>query len=112
MAAIQRKPLSAKPAAGVAESKSGRRSGQKHAAPAPVRTGGRIGQAVQFWLHEEDRRLIRELAAWLAGQGIRSTDSMIIRATLRAAKTGEGLLTAYRQAAELDGRLKQHRKAS
>src|ERR1700756_5644709 len=29
------------------------------------------GLPVQFWLHDEDRRLIRELAAWLAGQGER-----------------------------------------
>lgn len=69
----------------------------------------RVGKPVQFWLHEEDRRLVRELAAWLAGQGLRSTDSLVIRSALRAAKTGGELLDAYRQAAQLDGRLKQHK---
>lgn len=69
----------------------------------------RVGKPVQFWLHEEDRRLVRELAAWLAGQGFRSTDSLVIRSALRTAKTGEELLKAYRQAAQLDGRLKQHK---
>ena len=69
----------------------------------------RVGKPVQFWLHEEDRRLVRELAAWLAGQGLRSTDSLIIRAALRTAKTGGELLNAYREAAQLDGRLKEHK---
>jgi hypothetical protein len=69
----------------------------------------RTGKPVQFWLHDEDRQLVRELAAWLAGQGIRSTDSMVIRAALRTAKTGGELLDAYREAAQLDGRLKQHK---
>lgn len=71
-----------------------------------VSTPARIGKPVQFWMHEEDRKLIRELAAWLAGQGIRSTDSMVVRAALRLVKTGPGFLEAYRNAAALDGRLK------
>jgi hypothetical protein len=71
----------------------------------------RVGKPVQFWFHDEDRRLVRELAAWLAGQGERPTDSMVLRAALRTAKTGGGLLEAYRQAAQLDGRLKQHKTA-
>jgi hypothetical protein len=71
----------------------------------------RVGKPVQFWLHEEDRKLVRELAAWLSGQGERPTDSLVIRAALRTAKTGSELLDAYRQAAQLDGRLKQHKSA-
>ena len=67
----------------------------------------KVGKAVQFWMHEEDTQLVRELSAWLAGQGIRPSDSMVIRATLRYAKTGSALLEAYRQASKLDGRLKQ-----
>jgi hypothetical protein len=69
----------------------------------------RKGKQVQFWFHEEDGRLVRELAAWLAGQGLRPTDSLVIRAALRTAQTGAGLLQAYRRAAELDGRLKRHK---
>jgi len=67
----------------------------------------RMGKPVQFWMHDEDRKLVRELSAWLAGQGIRPTDSMVIRAVLRLAKTGNGLLEAYWQAAKLDGRIKR-----
>jgi hypothetical protein len=66
---------------------------------------------VQFWLHDEDRRLVRELAAWLAGQGVRSTDSLVIRAALRTAKTGGEFLEAYQHASQLDGRLKLHKNA-
>jgi hypothetical protein len=67
----------------------------------------KMGHPVQFWMHDEDRKLVRELSAWLAGQGVRATDSMVIRATLRFAKTGSGLLEAYWQASRLDGRLKR-----
>jgi hypothetical protein len=70
---------------------------------------GRVGSPVQFWFHDEDRLLLRELAAWLAGQGLRSTDSMVMRAALRSVKTGGDFLEAYRRASELDGRLKRHR---
>jgi hypothetical protein len=68
---------------------------------------GKRGKPVQFWMHDEDRKLVRELSAWLAGQGVRPSDSMVIRAALRLAKTGSGLLEAYWQAAKLDGRIKR-----
>jgi hypothetical protein len=78
------------------------------AAPvAPVRRA-RIGKPVQFWMHEEDLRILRELSAWLAGQGVRASDSLVIRTALRSAKTGSELLQSYRDAAQLDGRLKQN----
>jgi hypothetical protein len=77
---------------------------RRAAATAPPKSKG--GKPVQFWLHDEDRRLVRELAAWLAGQGVRSTDSLVIRAALRTARTNAEFLEAYRHAAQLDGRLK------
>jgi hypothetical protein len=85
--------------------------GQKSAVSTSRATKGRAGKAVQFWIHEEDRRLLRELAAWLAGQGERPTDSMVIRSALRVTKTGAEFLKAYRDASLLDGRLKQHKSA-
>jgi hypothetical protein len=81
------------------------------AAAATKQIKNRVGKPVQFWMHDEDRRLVRELAAWLAGQGERPTDSLVIRSALRMASTGGDLLKAYRQASQLDGRLKQHRNA-
>jgi hypothetical protein len=64
----------------------------------------------QFWFHDEHRQMIRELSAWLAGQGMRTSDSMVVRAALRIAKTGSVLLEAYRAETKLDGRIK-HSKA-
>jgi hypothetical protein len=76
-------------------------------APAEKKPKSRVGKPVQFWMHDEDRKLVRELSAWLPGQGLRPTDSMVIRAVLRLAKTGGGLIEAYWDAAKLDGRLKR-----
>jgi hypothetical protein len=89
---------------------SPRRKAARRAESLPA-AKSRVGKPVQFWLHEEDRQLVRELAAWLAGQGIRTTDTMVIRSALRMAKTGGELLDAARQASQLDGRLKQHKTA-
>jgi hypothetical protein len=76
-------------------------------APAEKKLKSRKGKPVQFWMHDDDRKLVRELSAWLAGQGLRTTDSLVVRAALRLAKTGGGLIEAYWEAAKLDGRLKR-----
>jgi hypothetical protein len=118
LATIQRKapsnpvpPPDAPPeAAGEDRTESQRRKPVREAA-VPGQSRGRVGKPVQFWLHDEDRRLVRELSAWLAGQGERPTDSMVIRSALRMARTDADLLKAYRQASQLDGRLKQHKIA-
>ena len=68
----------------------------------------KVGKPVQFWMHDEDRKLVRELSAWLAGQGVRPSDSMVIRAALRFAKTGNEFLECYWEASRLDGRLKRY----
>ncbi len=113
LAAIQRKVPASQPAepnpATTAMPPPVEPDQQEVSRPRPSRRKSRVGSPVQFWFHDEDRRLVRELAAWLAGQGLRPTDSMVIRAALRTAKTGGELLQAYRQASELDGRLKQQK---
>jgi hypothetical protein len=114
LAAIQRKVPSAPPhpepkpdtPVSVEQPEPRHRELRPVAADKPKR---RKGKQVQFWFHEEDGRLVRELAAWLAGQGARPTDSLVIRAALRTAQTGTAFLQAYRRAAELDGRLKKHK---
>ena len=80
----------------------------KESAPAvePTKKSG-MGSGAQFWLHNEDRRIIRELYAWLANQGERPKDSSVVRAALRMAKPGGEFLAAYRDASKLDGRIKQ-----
>jgi len=60
---------------------------------APPRRGR--GKAIQFYLHEADEKLIREFAVWLAPHRRRINDSLVVKAVLRAAKTGPDLLAAY-----------------
>ena len=109
LAAIQQVPTS-QPPEETPEANNNEASSPRTARRSPVTVKrGRKGGAVQFWMHDEDRKLVRELAAWLSGQGLRPTDSLVIRSALRVAKSGGELLTAYRQAAALDGRLKQHK---
>jgi hypothetical protein len=115
LAAIKRQPTVATPEKVTeelvvpkpAESKTRARVDAPKKPSAETKPKRRIGRAVQFWMHDDDIKLVRELSAWLAGQGIRPSDSLVIRAVLRTAKTGSGLLDAYAQAARLDGRLKQ-----
>lgn len=56
---------------------------------------GSRGKAIQFYLHTSDEKIIRELAVWLAPHRKRINDSLVIKAVLRAAKTGPALLAAY-----------------
>ena len=116
LAAIKRQPTNATPAkVDVEEVIPAKRSQPEEPAKRTVtkstiadkKTKSGVGKPVQFWMHEDDRKLVRELSAWLAGQGLRPTDSMVIRAVLRLAKTGSGLIEAYWEAAKLDGRLKR-----
>ena len=117
LAAIQRKAPVEQPSAGktkdaplsVAEPITANLTAEQtdRSAATRAKKKSRVGRPVQFWFHEEDRRVLRELAAWLAGQGVRSTDSMVVRAALRSVQTGSAFLEAYRAAALLDGRLKR-----
>ena len=69
--------------------------------------GGR-GKAIQFYLHEADEKLIREFAVWLAPHRKRINDSLVVKAVLRAAKTGPDLLAAYDEGLAVS---KAHQKA-
>ena len=56
---------------------------------------GARGKAIQFYLHDADEKLIREFAVWLAPHRKRINDSLVVKAVLRAVKTGPDLLAAY-----------------
>jgi hypothetical protein len=64
---------------------------------------------VQFYMHDDDRKIVRELSAWLAGQGIRASDSLVIRTALRLANTGQSLLNTYRDLEKQDRRYKENK---
>jgi hypothetical protein len=88
------------------ESISEPRSRPKPRAVKPVKTRPKPSQ---YYFYEEDRRAIRTLAAWLAGQGERPSDARVIRAVLQTARAGPDLLKAYRQTSHTDGRLRAHK---
>lgn len=63
--------------------------------PRSIPAKGSHGKAIQFYLHEADEKLIREFAVWLAPHRKRINDSLVLKAVLRAARTGPDLLAAY-----------------
>lgn len=65
------------------------------------------GKFSSIYLNPEDQRIIREFSVWFAGQGRKINDTLIIRAALRAAKTGREFLEAYDKAALSDRRIKK-----
>jgi hypothetical protein len=53
------------------------------------------GKPVNIYLHEADHVRIRELAAYLANEGLRVSDSQVIKAALLLAEPNKRLLKAY-----------------
>jgi len=111
LAAIQQKSPLREPEAATppppATSEPAPKASRKTTAAKPSK--GRVGKPVQVWFHDEDGKIVRELSAWVAGQGERTNDSLILRSALRVARTDAAFLKAFREAAQLDGRLKRHR---
>jgi hypothetical protein len=68
---------------------------------------GQAGKASLIYFHPEDKKIIRELAAWFAGQGVMINDSLVIKSVLRAARPGGELLAAYQNALQSDQRFKR-----
>jgi hypothetical protein len=73
---------------------------------APLRRGKR-GRTSSVSLNDEDTKILRELSSWLAAQGCRVNDTLILRTALRMANTGSALLEAYDAAVKADKRLKK-----
>ena len=64
------------------------------------------GRPVNIWLRESDEVQVRGLRAFLAAEGIRPSDSGIIRAALSMAKADKKFAAAYQDEEQADGRLK------
>lgn len=75
----------------------------------PGKTGvvPKRGRAVNIYLHDADQVRIRELAAYLASEGLRVSDSQIIKAALLLAEPDKRLLKAYREVKGADQRYKK-----
>lgn len=65
------------------------------------------GKAVNIYLHDADRARIRELAGYLSNEGLRVSDSQIIKAALLLAQPDKRLLRAYLDVKGADQRYKQ-----
>jgi hypothetical protein len=64
------------------------------------------GKPVNLYLRDSDVARVRELTVFIAGEGERTSDSLIVRAALRAATPGRAFLQAYREVASADLRFK------
>jgi len=103
-------PAVAKTATPPPPARTNERHEPRSQAPARPAPKAKRGKAVQFWLHVEDEKLIRELAVWIAPHRKRINDSLVVKAVLRAAKTGPALLAGYDEALMTDGRSKTRPK--
>lgn len=64
----------------------------------------RTGKATNLYMGDAEMTKVRELAAWLQGQGIRTSDSRVICAAIRTVKADRHLKEAYEQIAGNDAR--------
>lgn len=80
-------------------------SEQSESTSRPKTIGNKSRRTSQIYFRPEDKRLIRELSAWFASQGVVINDSLVIRAALRAVDN-QKLMNAYREAMQLDQRFK------
>jgi hypothetical protein len=64
------------------------------------------GKPMNLYLYDSDIAKIRELVAWVASNGLRVSDSLIVRTALRIASADKKFLTAYADAASADQRYK------
>jgi hypothetical protein len=85
--AKQIKPAAAAPAPTKKESpRPPAHAEKKRSAPVPLpKTPVRSGRGVQFYLDDTDRKVITNLATWLAAQDRRVSDSQVIKAAVRFA---------------------------
>jgi hypothetical protein len=83
------------------------KASKRAASPRVAPVADAPGKYTSIYINAEDEKILRVLSAWLAGQGKRVNDTLVIRAALRAAKTGHDLLAAYETAAHSDRRFKK-----
>jgi len=69
-------------------------------------TKSKRGKPVNLYLRDSDIARVRELTAFAAGHGERTSDSLIVRAALQIASPGQAFLTALREVASADLRFK------
>jgi hypothetical protein len=71
------------------------------------KTAAKRGKPTNLYLRDADLAKVRELTAFAAGMGERTSDSLIVRAALLTATPGRAFLTALREVASADLRFRQ-----
>jgi hypothetical protein len=69
----------------------------------------RTGRPTNLYMSDTEMAKVRELAAWLQSQGIRTSDSRVICAAIRTAKADRHLKEAYEEIAGNDARRVENR---
>ena len=64
------------------------------------------GKNTNLYLYAEDIGKIRELVSYVAANGLRVSESLVVRTALRVAQADKRFLTAYADAASADQRFK------
>ncbi len=65
------------------------------------------GKPMNLYVRAEDVAKLRELTAYAASNGLRTSDSMIVRAALRAVSANRTFLSALKDAESSDLRFKR-----
>lgn len=64
------------------------------------------GRPMNLYLHPDDLRRIRELAAYIAKRGFRVSDSQVVKAALRVARENDAFVNAFEDALTSDARFR------
>jgi len=70
------------------------------------KTASKRGKPTNLYLRDDDIAKVRELVAFVAGEGERVSESLIVRAAIGVAKADRTFLAAFRDAASRDLRFK------
>ena len=70
------------------------------------RTVSKRGKPMNLYLYDADVARIRELVAYVAANGLRVSESLVVRTALRVAQEDKRFLAAYQDAASADQRFK------
>jgi len=76
---------------------------------APAAAGSSSGRQAAFWLDDEDRAIFREVGMNLYSQGIKPSDSLILRAAIRLMPRDHRFIEEVRALQTQDGRKIRHK---
>jgi hypothetical protein len=74
------------------------------------RVPGTTGRPAAVWFDDEDRDILGQLAVMTRSQGLKASDSLLLRALLRLGPRDERLIEQVRELMERDGRKLRHQK--